>query len=160
MGIEAVLHMSILVDDAIDPGAKRTSQRAELLAAILGLRALRCLKGAGEAHPADRRSWRRDADADVSCIWILATDSYDEATPASLTFLEPDEEITAAEAKHDILVGFWYIPRKYNTVADRLAKDAAKRASIPAPSCTPTFYHRFCAAELSRSGRLIRREEL
>lgn len=50
-------------------------------------------------------------------------------TPANLhLFLKLDEEAVAAEARHGIVVGFWYIPRKYNTIADRLAKDAAKRA--------------------------------
>lgn len=49
--------------------------------------------------------------------------------------LELDEENTAVEAEHDILVGLWYIPRKYNTIADRLAKDAAKCAPASPPSC-------------------------
>ena len=49
-------------------------------------------------------------------------------------------ESAAAEAKHDIYVGFWYIPRKYNAIADRLAKDAAKRAPtvLPARILIPT----------------------
>ena len=66
----------------------------------------------------------------------------DGRTPANLDlFLELDQEITAAEAKHDILVGFWYIPRKYNAIADRLAKDAAKHAptALPCRVILPTI---------------------
>lgn len=176
LGMQAELQKSISVDDTVDHGAKRSSQRAELLAAVLGLRALRSLKEAGETHP---RSKRRDPDVDITGNWIIATDSKyvvdgmtdwlpnkwkvrlyapsshgrpqtwlyarssqlngmrasDGRTPANLDlFLELDQEITAVEAKHDILVGFWYIPRKYNTIADRLAKDAAKRAATALPS--------------------------
>lgn len=58
----------------------------------------------------------------------------DGRTPANLDlFLALDQEITATEKKHGILVGFWYIPRKYNTIADRLAKDAAKCAPTALP---------------------------
>ena len=46
--------------------------------------------------------------------------------PANLDlFLKLDQFITCEEAKQDLQIGFWHIPREYNKVADRLAKEAS-----------------------------------
>ena len=53
---------------AVDPGQKRTSQRAELLAALAGLR---FLSGAYEANHSDS-----DKDSDeIDNPWVITTDS-------------------------------------------------------------------------------------
>ena len=75
LGMQAELQKSITVDDTVDPGATRSSQRAELLAALLGLRALRSLKEAGEVYPLGGHRKRRDPHVDTSGNWIIATDS-------------------------------------------------------------------------------------
>lgn len=72
MGMVPRLQMSLPVDDTVELAAKRSSQRAELLAAIFGLRALGSLKDAGELHPAD---WAKRRNADKPSNWIAATDS-------------------------------------------------------------------------------------
>ena len=75
MGMQAELQKSIPIDDTVDPGAKRSSQRAELLAAVLGLCALRSLSEAGDAHPSGGRRKKRDPHQDNISNWIIATDS-------------------------------------------------------------------------------------
>lgn len=37
-----------------------------------------------------------------------------------------DEALAVEEAKQDVKIGFWHVPREYNTIADRLAKEAAQ----------------------------------
>jgi ribonuclease HI len=60
---------SISVDDKLDPGQKRSSQRAELLAAIEGLKYL-SRADRGEVKHAGTHGDRRDYLA-----WVIATDS-------------------------------------------------------------------------------------
>lgn len=46
--------------------------------------------------------------------------------PANLDlFLYLDEELTAAEMKLNVKIGFWHVRREYNRIADGLAKKAA-----------------------------------
>ncbi|KAF2870201.1 ribonuclease H-like domain-containing protein [Massariosphaeria phaeospora] len=116
----------------VDNFRVRSNQRAELCAAKLGIELF------AEAH-----AERPKSDAKV---WIIATDSEyvvkgmtewlpnwrsnnwctSKGTPAANLdlFLALDSVVTTQEAKN-ITIGFWHIPRKYNTIADRLAKAAA-----------------------------------
>ena len=48
-------------------------------------------------------------------------------------FLRLDEAIEKEEARQDILIGFWHISREHNTIADGLAKQAAKLAEPVGP---------------------------
>ncbi|KAL9009405.1 MAG: hypothetical protein Q9173_005563 [Seirophora scorigena] len=92
----------------MDPGQKRTSQRAELLAAFEGLRYFVEL---------DRLNygWKNNS---------LRTKS--NTRPANLDlFLKLDEELTAEENKQNVKIGFWHVRREYNKIADGLAKKAA-----------------------------------
>lgn len=47
-------------------------------------------------------------------------------TPANLDlFMQLDEILCIGEAKKEVDIGFWHVPREYNTIADRLAKEAS-----------------------------------
>ncbi|KAL8749891.1 MAG: hypothetical protein Q9184_006623 [Pyrenodesmia sp. 2 TL-2023] len=138
-----------------DPGQKRTSQRAELLAALVGLwwfvKADRLNNREQDDEP--RKKTRREkkgnipADSDNTKNWIIATDSQyvvkgmtewlpawkknnlrtnRNTKPANLDlFLKLDEKLTAEEGKQNVKIGFWHVPREYNTIADGLAKKAS-----------------------------------
>ena len=43
-------------------------------------------------------------------------------------FFKLDTKITKREIEEDIKIGFWHVPRRLNTIADRLAKEAALKA--------------------------------
>lgn len=60
---------SITVDDSIDPGAPRTSQRAELLAGIEGIKKMMALEGNPHIKVASMRHY------DEKTVWIIASDS-------------------------------------------------------------------------------------
>lgn len=111
---------------------RRSSQRAELYAARLGVEFLY------DNRPGELRG---------QCeVWIIATDSEyvvkgitewlptwrkngwrtsKGVKPANLDlFLALDRVLTIYEAKN-VTIGFWHIPREHNKLADRLAKAAA-----------------------------------
>ncbi|KAI0348462.1 ribonuclease H-like protein [Trametopsis cervina] len=139
---------SVPVDARVDtyPGVLRTSQRTELLAALEALRRVEALQRAGEqAHGTHGQSARKECKA-----WVIASDSEYVVkgitewfptwqrngwrtcagkSPANLDlFLKLDAAITSVERRRAVQVGFWHIPRKYNTEADELATAAASRA--------------------------------
>ncbi|KAF8120344.1 ribonuclease H-like domain-containing protein [Boletus edulis] len=140
---------SIPVDDPIDPGGKRTSQRAELLAALQGLNKIADYDEGFFAHSS--RTRRKGSDEPEI---VITTDSEyvvkgvtewlpvwkkngmrkpNGQRPSNLDlFLKLDAEVVKREREHDCKVMFWYIERGYNTIADGLAqrgaRDAAERA--------------------------------
>ncbi|KAL8916371.1 MAG: hypothetical protein Q9208_008561 [Pyrenodesmia sp. 3 TL-2023] len=146
---------SIPVTLESDPDQKRTSQRAELLAARAGLwwliEADRLRNSEPDGKPKKKvrkgRKGRDPDNQDDTKDWIIATDSQyvvqgitewlptwkknnlrtnRNTTPANLDlFLYLDEMLTAEEAKRKVNIGFWHIPRQYNTIADGLAKKAS-----------------------------------
>lgn len=67
------MHWAIPVDDGVDPGFVRTSQRAELLAAIHGIRKL----AEFEEHPEDKRARVGEAhsESDSKITWVITSDS-------------------------------------------------------------------------------------
>ena len=79
LGLEANLQLAVPVNDSNDPGAKRSSQRAELLAAFTGLRLLDELDGPEERDPHERLYNRHSSQDGVPFStyrnWIIATDS-------------------------------------------------------------------------------------
>ena len=79
MGLEANLQLAVPVNDSNDPGAKRSSQRAELLAAFTGLRLLDELDGPEERDPHERLYNRHSSQDGIPFStyrnWIIATDS-------------------------------------------------------------------------------------
>ena len=79
LGDDERLQLSIPVDDVADPGAKRSSQRAELLAVLAALRLLDDMDGPEERDPHERL-YNRHSSQDGSPMatyrnWIVATDS-------------------------------------------------------------------------------------
>ncbi|PBK73628.1 ribonuclease H-like protein [Armillaria solidipes] len=146
---------SIPIDDNIDPDSPRTSQRAELLAALEGLEKLReeetYIDGSeGEQprrHQTAKFKTHKSANPSDPYTWVIVTDSeyvilgmteyiYKWRTSgwrnsqgkrvANLDlFLKLDDAIGLIE-QEGIQVGFWHIPRELNSEADELAKAAAR----------------------------------
>ncbi|KAF8432229.1 hypothetical protein L210DRAFT_3414276 [Boletus edulis BED1] len=68
-----LMQWAIPIDDDIDPSFVRTSQRAELLAAIHGIRKF----AEWEKHPREKRHKGREAheESDSKITWVIASDS-------------------------------------------------------------------------------------
>lgn len=120
------------ITDMVDIFPLRSNQRAELLAAKLGVEFL-------------SKAYTKDP-TDKAAAWIVATDSEyvvkgmtewlpkwesnnwrtsNGTKPANLDlFLALDDLVTTQEA-NNLTIGFWHIPREHNKLADRLAKAAA-----------------------------------
>ncbi|KDR79284.1 hypothetical protein GALMADRAFT_93193 [Galerina marginata CBS 339.88] len=136
---------SIPVDDIVDFGGLRTSQRTELLAAIEGLKKLEEVNEmAGHGASTNDRMDDDDDDAERVC-YVVVTDSDYVVTgitewfpswrkrrwrtsggkkPANLDlFLKLDDLVSSLE-QDGIAVGFLHIPREFNQKADELAKRA------------------------------------
>ncbi|KAL8787636.1 MAG: hypothetical protein Q9195_007682 [Heterodermia aff. obscurata] len=140
-------HLSLAIDDELDPGQKRTSQRAELLAALTGVGYLitehKNSRG-DEKKEATKKKHR--GSQDKKSTWIIATDSEyvvkgmtewfpawkannyhtnRNTKPSNLDlFMRLDAGISKLEKK-GVEIGFFHVLRQYNTIADRLAKKAA-----------------------------------
>ncbi|EMD41108.1 hypothetical protein CERSUDRAFT_103428 [Gelatoporia subvermispora B] len=140
---------SVPIDNSIDSFPKRSSQRAELLAAIHALRFLSetRIKAALESPHGHRQAIMHQDDVQDRECWVVTTDSeyvvkgitewfpqwkangwrnVQGRRPGNLDlFMVLDEEIIAQERRHRVDIGFWHIPREFNRVADSLAKAAA-----------------------------------
>lgn len=75
MGQADRLQFSYPIDDSIDSTGKRTSQRAELLAAILGLGAAQSVEELADAHERLYNRHKAGEDAGLYSHWIITTDS-------------------------------------------------------------------------------------
>lgn len=72
IGIHPEIHWAIPVDDEVDPSSARTSQRAELLAAIYGIRKLAEFEDQPNKPGKSREShW----DSDDKITWVITSDS-------------------------------------------------------------------------------------
>ncbi|KAF9236995.1 ribonuclease H-like protein [Melanogaster broomeanus] len=126
---------SIPVDDRLDPGGRRTNQRAELL---------RRSRGPEEDL---KRKRRRDRDGDSyrtnseyvakgMTEWLPAWKKRgwrrsDGRRPSNLDlFCKLEAEVEARERRHDCKIKFWHVRREYNHIADGLAKGGARIASV------------------------------
>ncbi|KAG9309761.1 ribonuclease H-like domain-containing protein [Chiua virens] len=135
------MQWAIPVDDDIDPAPVRTSQRAELLAAIHGLSKL--------AESEDRTQKPGvHKDSDNMITWVITSDS--EYVVSGITEWAPTwknngwrnssgkrpknldlfQSLNAAveryEREYHVRVAFWRINRRHNELADELAGIAAK----------------------------------
>ncbi|KAI5892371.1 ribonuclease H-like protein [Schizophyllum commune H4-8] len=128
---------SLAITEAMDPGQRRTSQRAELLAAIEGVRR----SAVGDVHPfygnaPQARIIVSDSEYVVRGMteWLpqWKRNGFRTAiggTPANLDlFLLLDRKIEQSEAGNNFKFGFWHVPRHLNHEADRLAKAGAAAA--------------------------------
>ncbi|KAL8735791.1 MAG: hypothetical protein Q9166_000655 [cf. Caloplaca sp. 2 TL-2023] len=91
-----------------------------------------CLRMVHAARMASGSSQSPFLDSDANTILILALvknnnlRTYRNTKPANLDlFLQLDAALTAEETKQDVEIGFWCVPRAYNMIADKLAKEAA-----------------------------------
>jgi len=152
LGIREDDQLSIPVTDDVDSFPLRSNQRAELLAACLALSMIPndpAFKGEPEFEKRHKRDFSKASDEPRNAI--IATDSQyvvkgitewlptwksknwmtsKGTSPANLDlFLRVEEEVIRLE-KENIPVGFWYIPRVHNAVADSLAKTAAAQGTV------------------------------
>lgn len=138
---------SEIVDEQMDGGAPRTSQRAELLAALEGLAVLTGPYNNDESNSCDDHR-RRHSGKPVEMV--IATDSQYVAKgitewfptwknngwrtsankrPVNLDlFSQLDQAIYEQELEGN-KVGLWWIERRHNGTADEFAKDAVRRAT-------------------------------
>ncbi|KAL9047111.1 MAG: hypothetical protein Q9206_006898 [Seirophora lacunosa] len=136
------LHLSLPITTDMDPTHKRTSQRAELLAALEGLQYLanqskrrKVVEGIKSNSPDQEKSWIIATDSlyvvEGMTEWLPVWKNNNFRTsqnkkPANLDlFQKLDEELAAEESKQNVKIGFWHVPREYNKIADGLAKKAA-----------------------------------
>ncbi|KAL8915909.1 MAG: hypothetical protein Q9172_006570 [Xanthocarpia lactea] len=151
IGTRYMSQVSVPINAKLDSSQKRTSQRAELLATPAGLRLTALIDDEtngesgtddSESAPKVKQSKKRKGGKprnhnpnEAEKVWIIATDSeyvvkgmtewLPAWKPANLDlFLALDLTLAANEAKQDVKIGFWHVPREYNTIADRLAKNA------------------------------------
>ncbi|KAK1226956.1 hypothetical protein PQX77_010024 [Marasmius sp. AFHP31] len=135
--------------------AERTSQRAELLAALEGINRASSLTAScykAKLSSLQHRGPRDPADTDTRC-WIITTDSeyvvkgitewlskwkrngFRNASGNKVSNLDLftllDETISQLEVTTNERIGFWRVPRELNTIADDLAKRAARMDRMP-----------------------------
>ncbi|KAL0581364.1 hypothetical protein V5O48_000628 [Marasmius crinis-equi] len=130
---------------------KRTSQRAELLAALEGLRIISSSDKPCHAARTMRHEETRD-EVDKK-FWIIATDSeyvvkgiaewlprwkrngYRNASGNRVAnldlFLLLDEELEKHENERNVSIGFFHVRRELNSIADDLARRGARRDVPP-----------------------------
>ncbi|KAG6829999.1 hypothetical protein H0H92_002690 [Tricholoma furcatifolium] len=146
LGSDERMWLSIPVDHEIDGNARRTSQRAELLAAIYGLKFLYETRDPDEPTCKDGRK-RGHSSAMDSLKFAVATDSEyvvkgitqwfptwrengwrnsQGRLPANLDLFKRLDDLATEIERFGYKVGFWHINREYNAVADRLAKNATR----------------------------------
>ncbi|KAI0704937.1 ribonuclease H-like domain-containing protein [Cytidiella melzeri] len=146
MGTEEWWQFSLAVDEKVDTlvGAKRTSQRAELLAAIEGVRRMSDVEGMFGERRGSHRNFRdlpgfvvtTDSEYVVKGMteWLprWKENHFRTSTgkrPANLDlFRQLNAMVEVAERKHKITIGFWHVGREHNKIADTLAKQGAHSA--------------------------------
>ncbi|KAG6918196.1 hypothetical protein DXG01_015985 [Tephrocybe rancida] len=141
-GEEGIQQWAIPVEADVDPNRRRTSQRAELLAAIEGLKRL---DDAEEGTEEPRR--KHSKDPNDKSEWVIATDSeyvvkgMTECYPTwkargwkksngrvsvNLDLFRKLDSLVCSVEERGINVAFWHVLHKFNTLATSLAKKAAK----------------------------------
>ncbi|KAF8883646.1 ribonuclease H-like domain-containing protein [Gymnopilus junonius] len=148
--LELKYSWSIPVDGTVDAAGPRTSQRAELLAALEGLKKLEKLDKLREASGYEDKEHTQLAMLQPHkqfdrATYIVVTDSeyvvkgitewfptwrrrgwrtsYGKEPTNLDLFMKLDEYVTTLE-DDKVAVGFWHIPRELNRNADALAKRA------------------------------------
>ncbi|KAJ7069289.1 ribonuclease H-like domain-containing protein [Mycena amicta] len=138
----------------MDPGYRRTSQRAELLAAIKGLELL-IANDSGHGHNSGERNHLtghhlRGANEESAPegVYIVVTDSEyvvqgitdwvpqwkannwknkQNARPANLDLFQRLDALVATPLANDFIVQFFHVPLELNALADRLAREGADK---------------------------------
>ncbi|KAF7298613.1 Ribonuclease H-like protein [Mycena indigotica] len=136
--------LSLPVTDEMDPGQRRTSQRAELLAALIGLEFLlesrkdsRGRRGDDDSSP-DARNHRYIVVADSEYVvkgmteWVPQWKANNwknkhGRTPANVDLFQQIEAILLNHKNRSYAIQFYHVPRQFNALADRLAKEGAEQ---------------------------------
>ncbi|KAG7005720.1 hypothetical protein G7Y79_00018g045270 [Physcia stellaris] len=131
---------AVPITEALDPRQMRTSQRAELWAAIQGVEYIATRDRGQEldqdqGQGAKKRSLVVATDSEYvvrgMTEWMPVWRSNGYRTnrgnrPSNLDlYLRLDRAVAELERDRDWEVGFWHVPRGNNAIADRLAKEAA-----------------------------------
>ncbi|KAJ7506748.1 ribonuclease H-like domain-containing protein [Mycena galericulata] len=144
IGLREEDQLSLPVTDDMDSGAPRTSQRAELLAAMRGLQFV--INAQREYHVGSRAHLK---SKDTECEYVVVADSEyvvkgltewlpkwksnrwrnaQGRTPENLDlFRELDDMVSVYESR-GLKIQFLHVERKLNSVADDLARAAARRS--------------------------------
>ncbi|KAF8120343.1 ribonuclease H-like domain-containing protein [Boletus edulis] len=128
---EGTCQFSIPVDDVLDPGGKRTSQRAELITALEGLKKI--CNHDKELMSNDYK--KREYVVKGMTEWLpnWKENNWREPNGQQPSNLDPfrklDAEVEERERAHGCKVNFWHIDRDYNKIADRLAEQGARAAA-------------------------------
>ncbi|EIM83218.1 ribonuclease H-like protein, partial [Stereum hirsutum FP-91666 SS1] len=156
LGMDEVLQWALPVDDDVDKFdmSVRMSQRAELLAALEGVKKMSALEALCYQPPAMRDGWHEERSMDerdrAPKQWIVVSDSeyvvkdmiewvpswkangWKNArgdTPKNIDlFRRLDDAIKQEQARQAVEIRFWHVPREFNALADGLAKRAAEQA--------------------------------
>lgn len=144
MGTSERDQWAIPVDDSVDPRGSRTSQRAELLAAIRGVefwtRNWRSTNATGHGQNHVKGPELIVAtDSEYVCKgmyewypkWRSNGWRVVNGPPQNLDLFHRLNEVVTELEDLGIQVGFLHLKRKYNTLADSLAKKAAAEAQAP-----------------------------
>ncbi|KAJ7740217.1 ribonuclease H-like domain-containing protein, partial [Mycena maculata] len=128
--------ISVPVTEAMDPGARRTSQRAELLAALHGLH---FIVGTSSAeHDAREGEYIIVADSEYvlkgMTEWMPRWKSNNWKTPqgrvpANLDLFRRLDFAVAEYESRGLKIQFFHVLRQFNMIADGLAKRAAAEPS-------------------------------
>ncbi|KAF8838159.1 ribonuclease H-like protein, partial [Paxillus ammoniavirescens] len=144
IGSESTMQWAIPIDHSVDPSHVRTSQRAELIAAIEGIRRLGEYDGpwekAGPGSARDRTTWVITSDSEylvsgiTECVPAWRRNGWRTSCkkrPKNLDlFQKLDTTIEAHEREHRVQVAFWRIGRQYNNIAGGLAGTAARNLAL------------------------------
>ncbi|KIY64024.1 ribonuclease H-like protein [Cylindrobasidium torrendii FP15055 ss-10] len=146
MGDDPEYCWSIKVDDEMDYGQRRTSQRAEMLAAMQGLVQLAMEHGYWDSSKPNRHQTETFKEADVP-YFVVATDSEyvvkgitdwypkwkrnnwrttNGTRPTNLDLFDKLIGVIEQMEEAGWTVEFWHIPRRYNQKADALATAATR----------------------------------
>ncbi|KAH0839379.1 ribonuclease H-like domain-containing protein [Lanmaoa asiatica] len=144
------MHWAIPIGDDIDPSFIRTSQRAELLAAIHGIRKLAEFEDRSKDKLGKAKEVHRDSDGKIT--WVITSDSEyvvlgmtewvpawksngwrnsSRKRPKNLDLFQTlDATVMRYEQEYGVRIAFWRISRIYNELADELAEFAAKGHTV------------------------------
>jgi len=129
--------LSITVDETIDPSGTRTSQRAELLAAVEAVIVL--INHHLANYDGESKHETRVIATDSEYVVKGITEWYPEwrqngwkdprgRTPVNLDLFRRLDFFVKLLEKRGVDVGFLHVLREYNALADSLANEGAKRA--------------------------------
>ncbi|KAN0098082.1 Ribonuclease H-like domain containing protein [Tylopilus felleus] len=145
------MQWALPIDDLVDPVPTRTSQRAELLAAINGIRKLGEYEGSPVTKSREGRANHTSGSREKD-VWVITSDSEyvvsgmtewvpawknngwrnsSKKRPKNLDLFQTlHTTVEQYEREYKVQIAFWRIGREYNTIADSLAGIAARGQTL------------------------------